>query len=148
MLIISHRGYEFGPDSDLENNPKQISKLLSKKFQIEIDVWSIHNELYLGHDEPRYKVPISFLKNDSLWCHAKNIEALEVLLRNGVHCFWHQEDHYTITSRGFIWAYPQKETSGKRTVCLYPEKFNNIDYLKYDYICTDYIYKFKKRNIL
>ena len=144
MLIISHRGYEFGPDSDLENNPEQISKLLSKKFQVEVDVWNIRNEFYLGHDKPKYKVPVSFLKNDGLWCHTKNIEALEALLKIGVHCFWHQEDDYTVTSRGFIWAYPQKETSGKSSVYLYPEKFNNIDYMKYDFICTDYIYKFAK----
>ena len=24
------------------------------------------------------------------------------------HYFWHQEDDYTITSKGIIWAYPGK----------------------------------------
>jgi hypothetical protein len=30
------------------------------------------------------------------------------MLSNGVHCFWHQEDDYTLTSHGLVWIYPGK----------------------------------------
>ena len=56
-----------------------------------------------------------------MWCHAKNFEALEYLTRCAAHCFYHQEDDYTITSRGFIWAYPG-QPGGRYTIAVHPER--------------------------
>ena len=145
VKIISHRGYESGEDSNLENKPSQIEKLLNiNLINVEIDVLYRNKKLYLGHDYPRYEVDIDFLKRDGLWCHAKNVEALEIMLENDIHCFWHQEDDYTLTSKGFIWNYPGKTTSSKKSVFLFPERYPNVDVSKYKFICTDYIHKYKK----
>jgi len=142
MILISHRGYEDGENSLFENNPVQIKRLLKMGIEVEIDVWYIKGRYFLGHDDPKYQIQESFLKQEGLWCHAKNKDALEQMLASSVHCFWHQVDDYTITSRGYIWAYPSKETSGKNTVLLLPEKFPTIEYSKYDFICTDFVNKY------
>ena len=142
MKIISHRAYVDGEDPNVENHPKAIQKLLYLGLQVEIDVWYINGRYFLGHDDPKYQIQESFLEQEGLWCHAKNKDALEQMLASGVHCFWHQVDDYTITSRGYIWAYPSKETSGSNTVLLFPERYPQIEYLKYDFICTDYVNKY------
>tara|TARA_R110002153_G_scaffold32649_4_gene98741 strand:- start:40140 stop:40595 length:456 start_codon:yes stop_codon:yes gene_type:complete len=142
VKIISHRAYIDGADPNVENCPMAIQTLLDSGLHVEIDVWYIDGEYILGHDSPKYQIQEAFLEQEGLWCHAKNKDALERMLASGVHCFWHQEDDYTITSKGYIWAYPSKETSGKNTVLLFPERYAEIEYSKYDFICTDYINKF------
>ena len=144
MKVISHRGYENGQDRKLENNLVQIKKLLNMNIDVEVDVL-YNGGLFLGHDNPEFEVDIGFLKQDGLWCHAKNIEALDIMLKNNIHCFWHQVDDYAITSRGYIWAYPGKKTSGEKTVLLFPERFPEIQYKKYDFICTDYVHTYKEK---
>ena len=32
-------------------------------YDVEIDVWSIDKQFYLGHDEPQYKIDKKFLQN-------------------------------------------------------------------------------------
>jgi len=108
MKIISHRGNLDGPQIEFENEPSYIEKALNIGLDVEIDVWSVDGKLYLGHDKPIYNIDVSFLFNNynRLWCHAKNVEALQFLLNGGMHCFWHENDKYTITSKGKIWVYP------------------------------------------
>lgn len=110
MIWISHRGNLDGR-CELENHPKQIQYCLNLGFDVEIDVWMILNQLYLGHDEPTFSIDESFLSSNKnhLWCHAKNIYALHYMLQNNIHCFWHQNDSYTITSKGYVWTYPTTE---------------------------------------
>lgn len=146
MKIISHRAYVDGEDSNVENHPKAIQKLLDLDLHVEIDVWYISGRYFLGHDDPKYQIHELFLKQEGLWCHAKNKDALEQMLTSEIHCFWHQVDDYTITSRGYIWAYPSKETSGENTVLLFPERFSNIMWQKYDFVCTDYPLRYKELN--
>ena len=78
-------------------------------YEVEIDVWYIDKKFVLGHDTPQYEVDWKFLTNSSYWCHAKNIDALNLMLENDIHCFWHQDDDVTITSYGFIWTSPDKK---------------------------------------
>ena len=78
--------------------------------------------------------------------HAKNIEALEHMLNVGVHCFWHESDHYTITSNGFIWTYPG-HTLTPQSICVMPEKFEGL-YSQHEInncagVCSDFIGKYK-----
>lgn len=151
MIFIAHRGNLDGP-SELENSPSQIEQALKSGFDVEIDVWYFESEqdiagsigYFLGHDCPEYKIDESFLKQEGLWCHAKNISALEKMLSSGIHCFWHQEDDYTITSQGHIWAYPGVELK-KKCIAVMPEtkKFKNI--FKCSGICTDYPDKYLKK---
>jgi len=141
--IIAHRGLLNGPDSDNENNPSQIQKAINSGFSVEIDVRLINGELWLGHNHPIHIFP--FKPTPNIWCHAKNIDALSWLLINGYHCFWHQEDDYTLTSLNYEWVYPNKK-HGQRSICVMPEKTNySTNYIKENFlgVCTDYPHLFK-----
>ncbi len=106
MKIIAHRGNIFGPD-DMENSPKHIEFAIHKGYDAEIDLWRINGVWYSGHDQPFNKIDVQWLDDfrSLLWCHAKNLDALWMLLEIGMHCFWHQQDAFTLTSQGFIWAH-------------------------------------------
>ena len=137
MIYISHRGLINGKNKDIENHPDQIRLLLNKNINIEIDIRCHKNKLYLGHDEPMHEISKDFLLNKNLWCHAKDFKSLEEMSKINCHYFWHQEDDYTITSKGFIWVYPGKPLI-KNSICVIPEKHKN-DYSFCFGICTDYI---------
>jgi len=143
MILISHRGNILGSQPGLENMPEYIQDTLDKGYDVEVDVWYANNELYLGHDNPQYKIDISFLMDSRLWCHAKNIEALNYMLEYDIHCFWHQEDDYSLTSKGIIWAYPNKPIF-KKTICVLPEKHNQDISDEVYGICSDNILNYKK----
>jgi hypothetical protein len=142
--LISHRGNTSGPKPELENSPDHIAQALDLGFEVEVDVW-IRNGVFLGHDEPQYEVNLEFLGNDKFWCHAKNLDALIFMLDNQIHCFWHEEDDVTLTSRGVIWAYPGKQPI-KNSIAVMPE-INNDDTLQCAGICSDYILNYKKNII-
>ena len=136
MILISHRGNFDGYHPEFENNPIQIDRALKNGFDVEIDVWYKDNEWYLGHDEPQYKVNLEYLKNDKFWCHAKNINALYKMLQNNkIHCFWHQEDDVTITSKGYLWTYPNKQLTPK-SIAVLPEIVIEDEIAG---ICSDFI---------
>ena len=56
MLLIAHRGNVSGPRTEFENNPIYIDKAIELGYDVEIDVWFVNNKLFLGHDEPQYKI--------------------------------------------------------------------------------------------
>ena len=119
MKVISHRGNLIGKDLKRENNPIYVKQLLQKGMDVEVDVWWARGKWFLGHDFPLHRVSKSFLSLEGLWCHAKNQQALTKMIRKKkIHCFWHQNDDYTITSRGYIWTYPGKKT-GHHAVAVY-----------------------------
>ena len=141
MILISHRGNLNGKDIENENNPLYIDRALGKGYDVEIDVWYENGKWYLGHDKPQYEIELDYLRNKKLWCHAKNIEALNLMLDDDIHCFWHQEDDVTLTSCGFIWTSPGKKLTEK-SICVLPEKIGEIpkDCIG---ICSDYIERYK-----
>ena len=145
MKLISHRGNLDGK-TDRENQPDYIMEALSSGFDVEVDVWNITGRYLLGHDTPLYIVGKRFLQNDNLWCHAKNILALESMLKDNIHCFWHQEDDVTLTSKGYMWTYPGKELTDKSVVVMpehYLEKWWGHKFEKQIGICSDYINKYR-----
>lgn len=136
MKIISHRGNLQGTTLDKENNPEWID-VVSKNFDVEIDVRLVGETFLLGHDEPKYPVSSEWLKNERFWCHAKDIKTLDALLDIKVkHCFFHDTDDCTLTSSGYIWTFPNRPTC-KRTVIV------DLQFLgKYKDcfgVCTDYV---------
>ena len=141
MFLISHRGNINGKKPEYENDPGYIDEALDKGYGVEIDVWYINEDWYLGHDKPQYKINLEYLKNDRFWCHAKNIEALNKMLERDIHCFWHQEDDVTLTSKGYMWTYPGKELTHK-SIAVLPEINNDIP-KKCLGICSDYIVNYK-----
>ena len=140
MFLISHRGNLNGIQEKRENSPYYIKEALNKGYDVEVDVRFKDNKFFLGHDINQYEINKEFLENKKIWCHAKTFEALIALERTSAHYFWHQEDDYTITSKGFIWTYPGKKLFSK-SICVLPEKFN---YKKFECkgICSDFIQKY------
>ena len=112
MKIISHRGNINGRVPEMENHPDHIISAVRCGYEVEVDVWFIEGKFKLGHDSPQYGVSASWLKDFPLWCHAKNSDALVELLSEGIHCFWHERDSYTLTSHGIPWCYPCKYIRG------------------------------------
>ena len=141
MILISHRGNLEGKKENLENHPDYIEEAKKKGFDVEIDVWFIKNNFFLGHDEPQFKVDSKFLEDHKLWCHSKNSDALRELSKLNCHYFWHNTDDYTITSKGFIWIYPGKPIL-KNGICVMPEKIINMN-IDCKGICSDFIESYK-----
>jgi hypothetical protein len=137
MKYISHRGNLAGPD-EKENHPDYVSNALNLGYDVEIDVWHIAGEFFLGHDKPQYSISDSFLENEKFWCHAKNLHALEKMMSRNVHCFWHQEDDMVLTSKKFIWTYPGKDLSTK-SIAVLPELVVDWDTSICYGICTDHM---------
>ena len=142
MKLISHRGNISGIEHDNENNPKYINAALKEGYEVEVDVRFENGVFFLGHDFNQYKVNKEYLLNDKLWCHAKTKGALEALDKIKAHYFWHQEDDYTITNKGYIWTYPGKDLLAK-SICVLPEKANYKEFNCIG-ICSDLIQNYRK----
>ena len=142
MILISHRGNIAGPNPEQENHPDYIDNAISLGFDVEVDIWRIKKKWYLGHDEPQYQIKEDFFDQHGLWCHAKNLEAIvEMSKHPTIHYFWHQKDDITLTSKGYIWAYPGKQPI-KDSIAVMPELYND-DISKCIGICSDNIKKYK-----
>ena len=142
MILISHRGNIQGKSPGLENMPEYINSALVIGYNVEIDVW-YNKGFWLGHDEPVYDIGKSFLRNNKLWCHAKNLEALDMMLKDDIHCFWHQKDDVTLTSKNIIWTYPKKRLL-KGAACVMPELGYEGNIKECCAICSDYIKDYKE----
>lgn len=104
--LISHRGNLFGP-SNKENNIRQIEYVISIGYDVEIDVWSFNQKLFLGHDiYSLQSIDIDFLKNKNIWVHAKNFEAVSILIEHpDIHFFYHDKSDGVFTSHGHFWTF-------------------------------------------
>lgn len=153
MILISHRGNLQGPNKSRENSTSQIDLVLSLGLDCEIDVWIINKEIFLGHDSPMEMVSLEWLieRSSKLWIHCKNLDSLEFFVSSSLslNYFWHQSDDYTLTSRGFIWAFPGKPLSSSSILVLPElEMDTSRDYLEFNQcsfigICSDYVQKIK-----
>ena len=139
MRLISHRGNTKGRNEPAENSPDYVKNTIKKGFDVEIDVW-LEDRLYLGHDKPEYKCSMNFLVMNAskLWIHCENLEALEAL--NGIkrlNIFWHQKDDHTLTSKGYIWTYPNKKVCEKSVIVV--KNALSYDGTKCHGLCSDII---------
>lgn len=139
MLIISHRGNIYGINKLFENNPEHVNNLLKNNIQVEVDVWVKDGVILLGHDEPQYITSHEFLKQNGLWCHAKNLNAFYYMLEQNIkNCFWHQEDDFALTSSGFIWTYPDKLVTNKSIIVDLSENWKSKNYNCFG-VCVDFL---------
>tara|TARA_R100000152_G_C6782181_1_gene218831 strand:- start:1728 stop:2168 length:441 start_codon:yes stop_codon:yes gene_type:complete len=138
MFKIAHRGNTNGPNEKYENSPMYIASALDRGYDVEVDVWFVNNKIFLGHDSPLHLVELGFIKKDKFWCHCKNIDALEVLLDNGIRCFYHDSDDATLTSDGYIWTYPGEKLTSK-SICVMPEKTEWAIPSNIAGVCSDYV---------
>jgi hypothetical protein len=147
MKFISHRGNLNGPDKIKENHPDQIQLALDKGFSVEIDIWCVKDNYWLGHDEPTYEIHPQYLRNKKLWIHCKNVRALSSLVyfNSPSNYFWHQNDDVVLTSHGYMWTFPGKELA-KEAIAVMPEvaySFDEIYKLKCIGFCSDWIEKIR-----
>lgn len=143
MRLIAHRGLMYGPNKEIENHPDTIEEAWANDFDCEIDIWRCDGKWFLGHDKPTYEVPSHFLMMGRSWFHCKNFEALDRLSTHskGINFFWHQDDNYTLTSFGYVWAYPGQPV-GKNTIYVLPEqvmKPADVKNLECFGVCSDYV---------
>ena len=140
MILISHRGNINGRNPNLENGQRYCQKAIDAGYNVEIDVHFYDGILWTGHDRPQYRVDDDFLLQEEVWCHAKDIMALRRLLELETHCFFHQNDPVTLTSKGYIWTYPTQPLTEK-SICVKPEV--QLIALKHSAgICSDVIEKY------
>tara|TARA_B100000965_G_C19515788_1_gene724160 strand:+ start:650 stop:1117 length:468 start_codon:yes stop_codon:yes gene_type:complete len=117
MKIIAHRANLYGPDPEKENTLNRINECINLGFDVEIDLWLKNNTFFLGHDEAQNEIDLEQILSlsNKIWIHCKNIQVLENFLNQPygrqLNFFWHQKDSYTLTSQGFIWAYPGSKLS-------------------------------------
>lgn len=149
MRFISHRGNLNGKIPELENSPEYVEKALKMGFDVEVDLRFHLGKMYLGHDGPQYEIDDRWLgmHSGNLWIHCKDSESLDHSINMGYHCFFHNVDAYTITSRGFVWAYPGTPISSRLCICVLPENVEGIVGLKlrnYYGTCSDFVEEMEK----
>lgn len=145
MKIISHRGNLEGSQSCIENSPSAIEMALANGFDCEVDVHvSDKDHILLGHDFGQFRVEIDWIakRSSRLWIHCKNKEALDYFAKSDydLNFFWHENDCYTLTSKGFIWIYPGQDLVSNSIIVL-PELSNFCSIIQTDKIrgvCTDW----------
>ena len=141
MKIISHRGNVRGPIPEKENRPTYIDCAIGNGYDVEIDVRLIAGQLWLGHDEPQYKVEHSWLqpRKEYLWIHCKDLAAAKECWEYQSFC--HMGDPYTYTSTGKIWLH---DLSMKIDNNVIIPMIDDIEYAPMNgqpyAICTDYPY--------
>lgn len=147
MKIIAHRANLNGPNSRYENQISSINNCLDLGYDVEIDVRLLDSKLYLGHDEPNVIITEKDLRKikKKVWIHCKNLDAISFFkkLNDEFNYFWHQNDSYTLTSKGYIWAFPGEKLSPE-CISVMPELNNSLNDIKtlkkinISGICTDY----------
>lgn len=146
MIYIAHRGNLNGPDPVNENKPEYLLMAIEKGFHVETDLWLINEGLYLGHDEPQYKITTEYLLTikDMLFCHCKNIDALHFLIKNypEIEYFYHNEDDCVLTSKNHIWNFPGKKLTDL-SICVMPEHCNQQVDINCYAVCSDFVINIK-----
>lgn len=141
MILISHRGNVNGRLPQYENGQTYCQETIDKGYHVEIDVYWYDGIFWTGHDRPQYRVDIDFLQKEEVWCHAKDIEALFQLQKIDTHCFFHQNDNVTLTSKGYLWTLPTHILT-ENSICVLPE-LQKIDINNCAGICSDFVENFK-----
>ena len=110
MKLISHRGNIRGPIPDKENRPSYIDCAIGNGYDVEIDVNYVNGELWLGHDEPQYKVTHTGIQERSqyLWLHCKDFESAKECWKYQAFC--HSGDPFVFTSNNKIWLHGENES--------------------------------------
>tara|TARA_B100000809_G_C14859851_1_gene431476 strand:+ start:135 stop:593 length:459 start_codon:yes stop_codon:yes gene_type:complete len=136
--FIAHRGNTEGKQPAFENTIEYLNHAYDLCGGLECDIRTHNGELYFGHDEPQELVDTNIIMQDNWFCHAKDLEALGLLLQMNANCFWHQTDTVTLTSKGFIWCYPDIYVIDPRAVWVdFEDKFANLNTIGGYGLCSD-----------
>lgn len=145
MIVISHRGNICGSVPEKENRPSYIDVAIQMGYEVEVDIRYINNEFWLGHDEPQYKIELSWIKlrKDKIWFHCKDqnssIKFLE--LNDNFKYFCHKNDDYVLTSTGNIWVHDLNSYITEK--CIIPllglSDIKNYKNSTPGFVCTDFV---------
>ncbi len=143
MILIAHRGNTDGRKPTLENKPVYLDAATAAGYDVEVDVWFQNEHFFLGHDGPETPTTLAYLSHPKFWLHAKNLDALVRLRQANLHCFFHDSDDATLTSRGYIWTYPGKALT-PLSICVMPERPDGHFSLCAG-VCSDVVAKYRSR---
>lgn len=154
IKLISHRGNLDGRMPKKENHPKYIIDAIQSGYDCEIDLRvNEHDKLFLGHDEKQYEIDKDFLLEyrNELWVHCKDRNSLNKMVsddefKSVMNYFYHENDDYTLTSRGHVWAYPNRHSTDNCVMVILDENTirliteYDLDFVKDPFgICTDWV---------
>lgn len=148
MRIISHRGNVERVVPERENTTSYIDEAIDLGYDVEIDIWKIGEDLFLGHDTAETKIDLNWLekRKKNLWIHTKNINAYEYFIKinNDFIFFYHSKEDFTMTSNFLIWAHDYDNVSN-HSICVVPLlsksqlRKNKKDICKWFAVCTDFV---------
>ena len=124
MIYIAHRGNLYGPEPDSENQISYLRRGLIAGFMVESDIRFVDGRWWTGHDEPIDEVPKEMMTNQQILWHAKTMETAAAIiaddfLRRLMHWFWHDDDHFAMTSKGWLLSHAAHQpVKGCIQVCL------------------------------
>lgn len=145
---ICHRGNVFLQNTDNENKPDVLDMCDSNGFYVECDVWLVNeNELWLGHDNPEYKVDLEWLsRSHRRLIHAKDGATFAYLINESakagldLNVFYHTVEDYALSTKGWIIVHPNRPLV-EGSICMMPEMTNpyySIDERKkLFFLCSD-----------
>jgi len=149
VRLIAHRGNQNGREIGLENHPNYIDKALENGFDAEVDLWISGDEIFLGHDQPQVQIEFGWLaeRSDYLWVHAKTLSSAVWLSETKLNWFLHDQDQAALTSRGFIWLFPEQIAPSRKSVRLIfeaPSPERDLEVLDdYYAVCSDHVSLFR-----
>jgi len=142
MMLIAHRGNMFGA-TRFENEPFYLIKTIEAGCMVEADVRGKDGRLHFGHDEMQYDMPADYFDKYGQMTifHAKNQEAMDILMDLRAHWFFHDKDDYTLTSFGYVWVYPGKPMDNSvRYIYVNPSACEvPVGLHKIAGVCSDYV---------
>ncbi|MHA2039649.1 MAG: glycerophosphodiester phosphodiesterase family protein [Promethearchaeota archaeon] len=142
MLFISHRGNINKINPKRENTVEYIQEALNLGYDVEIDVRTKDNLLFLGHDTPDSEVELEWLleRKQNLWIHCKDFDTLSKLSKLDLNIFFHEKEAYSIISNKKIWAHNILNVDSN---CIIPllslEDVKNWHFEPVFGICSDFI---------
>ena len=94
--------------------------------------------LALGHDQPQYDIDYEFLRQDGIWCHAKNMTSFYNMSKDkDIHCFSHDQDEVALTTKGYFWSVWGNQLT-KKSICVMPPQNEELpSYIAG--VCSDYV---------
>jgi len=148
MIFIAHRGNTKGRNLETENSPDAIIEA-AKLHMVEVDVRLIGGTIVFGHDMPMDEVSYDFIYSLSqrLLIHCKNVDAVRYFMFHPeFHFFWHQNDDYTITSKGKLFTKPGSPIIDGSIVVMPEMASYTVDELRRaDAICTDKVDEYMEK---
>jgi hypothetical protein len=136
--FIAHRGNLTGRQPAEENRLEYLLHAYNECGAIECDIRTHDGKLYYGHDEPIELVDTNLILQYQWYCHAKDLDSLCTLLAMGAHVFWHQQDTITLTSKGYIWCYPDVYLIDPMAIWLdFENKFDDMNMVGGFGLCSD-----------